>query len=69
MYGAQQGQLHFGDASASAEGSIDRPDWFDVGVAESGYIAPAPTDPEIVYAGLTAVRSRAKITAPAKSRR
>ena len=37
--------------SASADGAIDRPDWYDVGGGESGYIAPDPTDPEIVYAG------------------
>ena len=38
-------------ASASADGAIDRPDWYDVGGGESGYIAPDPTDPEIVYVG------------------
>jgi photosystem II stability/assembly factor-like uncharacterized protein len=51
MYGAQQDNSTVGIASASSEGSIDRPDWYDVGGGESGYIAPDPTDPEIVYAG------------------
>jgi photosystem II stability/assembly factor-like uncharacterized protein len=51
MYGAQQDNSTVAIASASAEGSIDRPDWYDVGGGESGYIAPDPTDPEIVYAG------------------
>ena len=51
IYGAQQDNTTVGIASASAEGSIDRPDWYDVGGGESGYIAPDPTDPLIVYAG------------------
>jgi len=40
-----------GIASAGVDGGIDRADWYDVGGGESGYIAPDPTDPEIVYAG------------------
>jgi photosystem II stability/assembly factor-like uncharacterized protein len=51
MYGAQQDNSTVAIASASPDGSIDRPDWYDVGGGESGYIAPDPTDPEIVYAG------------------
>jgi len=51
MYGAQQDNSTVAIASASAEGAIDRPDWYEVGGGESGYIAPDPTDPEIVYAG------------------
>jgi photosystem II stability/assembly factor-like uncharacterized protein len=51
IYGAQQDNSTVGIASAGAEGAIDRPDWYDVGGGESGYIAPDPTDPEIVYAG------------------
>jgi photosystem II stability/assembly factor-like uncharacterized protein len=51
IYGAQQDNSTVGIASASAEGSIDRPDWYDVGGGESGYIAPDPSDPLIVYAG------------------
>jgi photosystem II stability/assembly factor-like uncharacterized protein len=51
MYGAQQDNSTVGIASASADGSIDRPDWYEVGGGESGYIAPDPTDPLIVYAG------------------
>ena len=51
MYGAQQDNSTVGIASASPEGGIDRPDWYDVGGGESGYIAPDPTDPQIVYAG------------------
>ena len=51
MYGAQQDNTTVAIANASAEGSIDRPDWYDVGGGESGYIAPDPKDPLIVYAG------------------
>ncbi len=51
IYGAQQDNSTVGIASASADGSIDRPDWYEVGGGESGYIAPDPTDPLIVYAG------------------
>jgi photosystem II stability/assembly factor-like uncharacterized protein len=51
IYGAQQDNSTVAIASASAAGAIDRPDWYDVGGGESGYIAPDPADPEIVYAG------------------
>jgi len=51
IYGAQQDNSTVAIASASANGSIDRTDWYDVGGGESGYIAPDPTDPMIVYAG------------------
>jgi photosystem II stability/assembly factor-like uncharacterized protein len=51
IYGAQQDNSTVGIASASPDGSIDRSDWYDVGGGESGYIAPDPTDPLIVYAG------------------
>jgi photosystem II stability/assembly factor-like uncharacterized protein len=51
IYGAQQDNSTVGIASASAEGGIDRANWYDVGGGESGYIAPDPTDPQIVYAG------------------
>ncbi len=51
IYGAQQDNSTVAIASASANGAIDRPDWYDVGGGESGYIAPDPTDPEMVYAG------------------
>lgn len=51
IYGAQQDNTTVGIASASVVGAIDRPDWYNVGGGESGYIAPDPSDPEIVYAG------------------
>ncbi|HKE32504.1 MAG TPA: glycosyl hydrolase, partial [Candidatus Angelobacter sp.] len=51
VYGAQQDNSTVGIASASERGGIDRPSWYPVGGGESGYIAPDPHDPEIVYAG------------------
>jgi photosystem II stability/assembly factor-like uncharacterized protein len=51
IYGAQQDNSTVGIASASLDGSIDRSDWYSVGGGESGYIAPDPNDPMIVYAG------------------
>jgi photosystem II stability/assembly factor-like uncharacterized protein len=51
IYGAQQDNSTVAIASASPDGGIDRGDWYDVGGGESGYIAPDPTDPLIVYAG------------------
>lgn len=51
VYGAQQDNSSVGIASASEHGGIDRPDWYAVGGGESGYIAPDPHDPQVVYAG------------------
>ena len=51
MYGAQQDNSTVGIANAGPDGAIDRPDWYPVGGGESGYIAPDPTDAQIVYAG------------------
>ena len=50
LYGAQQDNSTVGIASA-APGGIDRSQWYAVGGGESGYIAPDPHDPLIVYAG------------------
>jgi photosystem II stability/assembly factor-like uncharacterized protein len=50
IYGSQQDNSSVAIASA-APGGIDRTDWYAVGGGESGYIAPDPRDPEIVYAG------------------
>ena len=51
IYGAQQDNSTVAIASASPNGGIDRSDYYDVGGGESGYIAPDPNNPEIVYAG------------------
>jgi photosystem II stability/assembly factor-like uncharacterized protein len=51
IYGAQQDNSTVGIVTKSDSGGIDRGDWYDVGGGESGYIAPDPRDPEIIYAG------------------
>jgi photosystem II stability/assembly factor-like uncharacterized protein len=51
IYGAQQDNSTVGIATAGEGGGIDRPDWYPVGGGESGYIAPDPHDPLVVYAG------------------
>lgn len=51
IYGAQQDNSTIRIASRTMGFGIDRPDWFDVGGGESGYVTPNPDDPNIVYAG------------------
>jgi len=51
IYGAQQDNSTVAIASRSDDGAIGRDDWYAVGGGEAGYIAPNPTDPNIVYAG------------------
>ena len=51
LYGAQQDNSTVAIASASVNGGINESDYYDVGGGESGYIAPDPQDPNIVYAG------------------
>jgi photosystem II stability/assembly factor-like uncharacterized protein len=51
VYGAQQDNSTVAIASRSDDGSIGRDSWYEVGGGESGYIAPDPRDPNIVYAG------------------
>ncbi len=51
VYGAQQDNSTVAIASRSDDGAIGRDSWYPVGGGEAGYIAPKPTDPNIVYAG------------------
>jgi photosystem II stability/assembly factor-like uncharacterized protein len=51
IYGAQQDSTTVSIASRTSGGGIGTGDWHDVGGGESGYIAPDPRDPNIVYAG------------------
>ncbi|HKG47076.1 MAG TPA: hypothetical protein VKB02_10130 [Pyrinomonadaceae bacterium] len=51
IYGAQQDNSTVRIASRTTEGAIDVRDWYDVGGGESGWIAPSPKDPNIVFAG------------------
>jgi len=53
VYGAQQDAGTAGVASRSDFGGITFRDWAPVGAGESGYIAPDPLDPDIVYGGDT----------------
>ncbi|HLN79741.1 MAG TPA: glycosyl hydrolase, partial [Thermoanaerobaculia bacterium] len=52
VYGSQQDNSNVAIPSgvAGSEG-IDATDWHPVGGGESGWMAPDPTDPQIVYAG------------------
>ena len=51
VYGAQQDNSTVAIASRTGGSGIDRPDWYPVGGCESGFIAPRPGDPDVVYAG------------------
>ncbi len=51
VYGAQQDNSTVAIASRTSGPGIDVTDWYDVGGCESGYIAPKPKDPNVVYAG------------------
>ena len=51
IYGAQQDNTSVGIASATNHFGIDRTDWDPVGGCESGYVAPLPGNPNIIYAG------------------
>ena len=53
VYGAQQDVGTAGVASRSDFGEITFRDWAPVGAGESGYIAPDPLDPDLVYGGDT----------------
>jgi photosystem II stability/assembly factor-like uncharacterized protein len=49
VYGCQQDSGTVAIASRTNHNQIQERDWFSVGGAESGYIAPDPKDPNIVY--------------------
>ncbi len=51
VYGSQQDNSSVSIASRADDGVIGRDDYHAVGGGEAGYIAPHPTDPNIVYAG------------------
>ena len=51
LYGAQQDNSTVAIASRTSDFGIGRPDWYPVGGGESGFIAPKPGDPDVVYAG------------------
>ncbi len=52
VYGSQQDNSNVAMPSGVAGGEgIDATDWHAAGGGESGWIAPDPTDPQVVYAG------------------
>ncbi|MGH9369057.1 MAG: WD40/YVTN/BNR-like repeat-containing protein [Thermoanaerobaculia bacterium] len=51
VYGAQQDNTTVAIASRGRGRDIGVTDWYPVGGGESGWIAPKPGDPDIVYAG------------------
>lgn len=51
VYGAQQDNTTVAIASRTRGGAIGRQDWHAVGGCESGWIAPKPGEPDVVYAG------------------
>jgi photosystem II stability/assembly factor-like uncharacterized protein len=51
VYGAQQDNTTVAIASRSRRSGIDVTDWYPVGGCESGWIAPKPKNPEVVFAG------------------
>ncbi len=51
IYGAQQDNSTVKIANRSDSYAITDKNWYDVGGGESGWIAPLPTDSEIVFAG------------------
>jgi hypothetical protein len=51
IYGAQQDNSTVAIASRSDDGVIDRPDWYEVGGGEAGFVVPDPTNADVVYAG------------------
>ena len=53
VYGAQQDSGSIDTASRSNDGSITFRDWHPTAAGESGYIAPDPKDPNIIYGGST----------------
>jgi photosystem II stability/assembly factor-like uncharacterized protein len=58
IYGAQQDNTTVAIKSYDDDGVIGRQDWYQVGGGESGYIAPYPPDPNIVYADAEGVITR-----------
>ena len=51
VYGAQQDNTTVAIPSRSRGGSIDITDWYTVGGCESGWVAPKPKNPDVVFAG------------------
>ena len=62
VYGAQQDNTTISLPSRSDSAGIGEREWYDVGGAESGYIAVRPDDPEVVFAGSSGGGEGGRIT-------
>jgi photosystem II stability/assembly factor-like uncharacterized protein len=51
VYGAQQDNTDVAIPSAAPGRGIDRTDWYPAGGGESGWVAPDPKNPDIIYGG------------------
>ena len=73
VYGTQQDNSSIAVPSRTGKGAINWADCYAPGTAESGYVAPKPDDPDIVYVGAIgsspggAMPSSATTTAPVRS--
>lgn len=62
LYGAQQDNTTLSVPSRTRHVAISERDWYDIGGAESGYIAVRPDDANIVYAGSSGGGEGGRIT-------
>jgi photosystem II stability/assembly factor-like uncharacterized protein len=51
LYGSQQDRGTVAITTRSEDALIGADDWYGVGGGESGFVLPAPSDPDVVYAG------------------
>lgn len=62
LYGSQQDNTTISVPSRTRHAAISERDWYDIGGAESGYIAVRPDDANIVYAGSSGGGEGGRIT-------
>lgn len=62
VYGAQQDNTTLSVPSSNLHGALSQREWYDVGGAESGYIAVRPDNPDIVFAGSSGGGEGGRIT-------
>ncbi|MCL6595981.1 MAG: glycosyl hydrolase [Firmicutes bacterium] len=62
VYGAQQDNTTISVPSASHYPALTKREWYEVGGAESGYIAIRPDNPDIVYAGSSGFGEGGRLT-------
>lgn len=62
LYGAQQDNTTISVPSRTRHAAISERDWYDIGGAESGYIAVRPDDSQVIYAGSSGGGEGGRIT-------